>query len=49
MQEQKTMLKIFTEEDIESFKPEMKIGLLATTRGWAEGIANPPKSLSATS
>jgi len=30
MQEQKTMLKIFTEEDIESFKPEMKIGLLAT-------------------
>jgi hypothetical protein len=30
MQEQKTMLKIFTQEDIESFKPEMKIGLLAT-------------------
>lgn len=30
MQEQKTMLKIFTQEDIESFKPAMKIGLLAT-------------------
>jgi hypothetical protein len=30
MQEQKTMLKIFSDGDIESFKPEMKIGLLAT-------------------
>ena len=30
MEEQKTMLKIFSQEDIESFKPEMKIGLLAT-------------------
>lgn len=30
MEEQKTMLKIFSQADIESFKPEMKIGLLAT-------------------
>lgn len=29
MQEQKTMLKIFSPEDIDSFKPEMKTGLLA--------------------
>ncbi len=30
MQEQKTLLKIFSQEDIKSFEPEMKIGLLAT-------------------
>ncbi len=30
MEEQKTLLKIFSEEDIKSFEPEMKIGLLAT-------------------
>lgn len=30
MQEQKKVLKAFSGEDIESFKPEMKIGLLAT-------------------
>lgn len=30
MEEQKTMLKIFSQEDIKSFEPEMKIGLLAT-------------------
>ena len=30
MQEQKQVYKVFSEQDIESFKPEMKIGLLAT-------------------
>jgi len=30
MQEQKKIFKTFSEQDIESFKPEMKIGLLAT-------------------
>jgi hypothetical protein len=36
MQEQKKVLRTFSEEDIESFKPEMKIGLLATVN--AEGL-----------
>lgn len=36
MQEQKQVFKTFSEEDIESFKPEMKIGLLATVNG--EGL-----------
>jgi len=30
MQEQKKLFKTFSEQDIESFKPEMKIGLIAT-------------------
>jgi len=30
MQEQKNLLKTFSEQDIDSFKPEMKIGLIAT-------------------
>ncbi|MCX5993381.1 MAG: pyridoxamine 5'-phosphate oxidase family protein, partial [Chloroflexi bacterium] len=30
MQEQKKVYKEFSEQDIESFKPEMKIGLIAT-------------------
>jgi hypothetical protein len=30
MQEQKKLYKTFSEQDIESFKPEMKIGLIAT-------------------
>jgi len=30
MQEQKKVFKTFSEQDIESFKPEMKIGLIAT-------------------
>ena len=36
MQEQKKVLRTFSEADIESFKPEMKIGLLATVN--AEGL-----------
>ena len=36
MQEQKQVYKVFSEQDIESFKPEMKIGLLATVN--AEGL-----------
>ena len=37
MQEQKKVLRTFSEADIESFKPEMKIGLLATVNA-----AGPP-------
>lgn len=36
MQEQKKAYRTFSEQDIESFKPEMKIGLLATVN--AEGL-----------
>jgi hypothetical protein len=36
MQEQKKVFRTFSGEDIESFKPEMKIGLLATVN--AEGL-----------
>jgi uncharacterized pyridoxamine 5'-phosphate oxidase family protein len=35
MQEQKKVFRTFSDEDIESFKPEMKVGLLATVN--AEG------------